>query len=53
MLIYAATGRKINSLHVPPADVGCIVDNIDTVVGIYKAVALGEPLMNRIITVTG
>ena len=36
-----------------PADVGCIVDNIDTVVGIYKAVAQGEPLMNRIITVTG
>ena len=52
MLIYAATGRKINSSMLP-ADVGCIVDNIDTVVGIYKAVALGEPLMNRIITVTG
>ena len=52
MLIYAATGRRINSSMLP-ADVGCIVDNIDTVVGIYKAVAQGEPLMNRIITVTG
>ena len=52
MLVYAATGRKINSKMLP-ADVGCIVDNIDTVVGIYKAVALGEPLMNRIVTVTG
>lgn len=52
MLIYAATGRKVNSKMLP-ADVGCIVDNIDTVVAIYQAVICGEPLMNRIITVTG
>ena len=52
MLINATTGRCINSKMLP-ADAGCIVDNIDTIVGIYKAVALGEPLMNRIITVTG
>ena len=30
-LIYATTGRKINSSMLP-ADVGCIVDNVDTVV---------------------
>ena len=52
MLIYAATGRKLNS-RLLPADVGCVVDNVDTVVGIYNAVALGRPLMHRIITVTG
>ncbi|MDD3277443.1 MAG: electron transport complex subunit RsxC [Lachnospiraceae bacterium] len=52
MLIYAVTGRKVNS-RMLPADVGCIVDNIDTVVAICQAVLYGEPLMNRIITVTG
>lgn len=52
MLIYAATNRKINSALLP-ADAGCIVHNIDSVVAIYKAVMLGMPLMHRIVTVTG
>lgn len=52
MLIHAVTGRKINSSMLP-ADVGCVVDNVDTVVAIYKAVVMGRPLMNRIVTVTG
>lgn len=51
-LIYAATGRTVNSSMLP-ADAGCIVDNIDTVVAIYKAVMRGQPLMHRIVTVTG
>ena len=51
-LIYATTGRKINSSMLP-ADVGCIVDNVDTVVAIYRAVTEGRPLMERIVTVTG
>ncbi len=51
-LIYAATGRKINSSMLP-ADAGCIVDNVDTIVAIYHAVVEGKPLMNRIVTVTG
>lgn len=51
-LIYAATGRKINSTMLP-ADAGCIVDNVDTIVAIYHAVVEGKPLMNRIVTVTG
>ncbi|MBD5522792.1 MAG: electron transport complex subunit RsxC [Lachnospiraceae bacterium] len=51
-LIYAATGRKINSSMLP-ADAGCIVNNVDTVVAIYHAVVEGKPLMNRIVTVTG
>ena len=36
-----------------PADVGCIVDNVDTIVAIYHAVIQGRPLMERIVTVTG
>lgn len=51
-LIYAATGRKINSSMLP-ADAGCVVNNVDTVVAIYHAVMEGKPLMNRIVTVTG
>ena len=51
-LIYAATGREINSSMLP-ADVGCVVDNVDTVCAIYRAVIEGRPVMDRIVTVTG
>ncbi len=51
-LIYAVTGRKINSTMLP-ADVGCVVNNVDTVVAVYRAVMEGKPLMERIVTVTG
>ena len=51
-LIYASTGRAINSSMLP-ADAGCVVDNVDTIVAIYHAVVEGKPLMNRIVTVTG
>ncbi len=51
-IIYAATGRAINSSMLP-ADAGCVVNNVDTVVAIYHAVYEGKPLMNRIVTVTG
>lgn len=51
-LIYATTGRKINSSMLP-ADVGCVVNNVDTIVAIYHAVIEGKPLMHRIVTVTG
>lgn len=51
-LIYAVTGRQINSSMLP-ADAGCIVDNVDTVVAIHTALTEGKPLMERIVTVTG
>ena len=51
-LIYAATGRAINSTMLP-ADAGCIVDNVDTMVAIYHAVKFGMPLIQRIVTITG
>ena len=51
-LIYAVTGGKINSSMLP-ADAGCIVDNVDTVISIYNAVCKTTPLIRRIITVTG
>lgn len=51
-LVYAVTGRKLNSKKLP-SDVGCVVDNVDTVISIYNAVARNTPLIRRIITVSG
>ncbi|MGL5260033.1 MAG: electron transport complex subunit RsxC [Lachnospiraceae bacterium] len=51
-LIYATTKRKLNSTLLP-ADVGCIVNNIDTVTAIYHAVIHNKPLTERIVTVSG
>ena len=51
-LVYAATGRKFNSTMLP-ADVGCIVQNVDTICAIYRAVAETTPLVRRIVTVSG
>lgn len=51
-LIYATTKREINSTMLP-ADAGCIVDNVETLISIYHAVKFGKPVMERIFTVTG
>lgn len=51
-MIKAITGREINS-RMLPADAGCIVHNVDTVVSVYQAVYEGRPLIRRIVTVTG
>ena len=51
-LIYAVTKRKLNSKMLP-ADVGCIVNNVDTVIAINNAIMEGKPLCERIITFTG
>lgn len=51
-LIYAVTGRTLNSSMLP-ADQGCVVNNVDTVISIRNAVDEGQPLMHRIVTVTG
>ena len=51
-LIYATTGRSINSSMLP-ADAGCIVDNVATIVAIKDAVKDGKPLFSRVVTVTG
>lgn len=51
-LIYAVTGKKINSKMLP-ADAGVVVNNVDTVISIKNAVCDNIPLIRRIITVTG
>ena len=51
-VIYVTTGRKINSKMLP-ADAGCIVDNVQTVLAIYDAVCKTTPSMSRVVTLTG
>lgn len=51
-LINAITGRYVNS-RMLPADAGCVVDNIDTVIAVYEAVKYGKPVIDRVFTVSG
>ena len=51
-LIYAVTGRKINSKMLP-ADAKCIVVNSTTCYAIYSALYENIPLIYRYMTVTG
>lgn len=51
-LIYSITKRKVPTGALP-ADVGCIVQNVETMVAIERAVLRGKPIMRRIVTVTG
>src|SRR5699024_684317 len=51
-LIYTVTKRAIHSAMLP-ADAGCIVDNVETLIGIHKAVIEGKPLTERVVTVSG
>lgn len=51
-LIYSVTKREVPSGKLP-ADVGCIVQNVGTIYQVYRSVVLGEPLIERIVTVTG
>lgn len=52
MLVYALTGREIPSGCLP-ISVGCVVNNVATARAVYRAVALGEPLIERVVTIEG
>lgn len=51
-LIKAITGREVPSGALPIAT-GAIVQNVATAYAVWEAVALGKPLIERIVTVTG
>lgn len=51
-LIQRITGREVPPGKLP-ADVGCCVFNVATTAAIYDAVALGLPVYQRVITITG
>ncbi|MCL1856740.1 MAG: electron transport complex subunit RsxC [Kiritimatiellaeota bacterium] len=50
--IYAITGRAVPDSGLP-MDVGCLVENVGTVLAVYNAIVKGLPLDERIVTVTG
>jgi electron transport complex protein RnfC len=52
MLITALTGREVPSGGLP-MDVGCIVQNVGTLVALAEAFSLGKPLIDRDLTVSG
>lgn len=52
MLIYACTGKKINSKKTAE-DARCIVLDSDTVYAICNAVTFGKPMTKRLLTVSG
>lgn len=51
-LIYALTNREVPSGGLP-ADVGCMVQNVDSAIAIWRALEMSRPIMRRIVTVSG
>lgn len=51
-LIYCCTGRKVPTGKLP-ADVGCSVQNIKTLIASYEAIELNKPLTEVVMTVSG
>ena len=51
-LVNAITQREVPSGGIP-IDVGCVVNNVDTVIAIHRAIFRGRPLMRKVVTLTG
>ena len=51
--IYATVGRVVPEPPALPIDVGCVVENVGTAAAIADAVEKGEPLLERVTTVSG
>lgn len=51
-LIQVLTGKEVPSQKLP-MDIGIICHNITTAAAVYQAVYRGEPLISRIVTLTG
>lgn len=52
MLMKAITGRELPSGKLP-ADIGIIVNNVATAAAVANAVKNGQPLLERVVTVSG
>ncbi len=51
-LIKAVTGREVPSGKLP-ADVGVVVNNIDSCIAVYNALTFRKPVLSRVVTVSG
>ena len=52
VLVYEITGKQIPPGGIP-LQVGCVVDNVETIVNIAKAVDENQPVVDKYVTVTG
>lgn len=52
VLVYEITGRLIPPGGIP-LQVGCVVDNVETIVNIARAVDEDSPVLDKYITITG
>ncbi len=51
-LIKTLTGREVPADGIP-AQIGVVCFNVGTAAAVHKAIVVGEPLLSRIVTVTG
>lgn len=51
-LVQALTGREVPSEGLP-LDIGIVCHNVGTAATVWRAVTLGQPLISRVMTVTG
>jgi len=51
-LIKVLTGQEVPS-HGLPLNIGVVCHNVGTAAAVYRAIAVGEPLLSRVVTVTG
>ncbi|MCL2602701.1 MAG: electron transport complex subunit RsxC, partial [Treponema sp.] len=51
-LLNAITGREVPTGGIP-IDVGCLIQNVDTVIAIHRAIIRGRPLMRKVVTIAG
>ena len=51
-LIQVLTGKEVGRGQIPTS-IGIVVHNVETARTVYRAVQLGQPLLSRVITVTG
>ncbi len=52
ILVYEITGRRIPPGGIP-LQVGCVVDNVETIVNIAHAVDNDQPVLDKFVSVTG
>jgi len=52
VLVYEITGKQIPPGGIP-LQVGCVVDNVETIINITKAVDENRPVLDKYVTVTG
>lgn len=52
VLVYEIAGRQIPPGGLP-LDVGCVVDNVETIINVANAVDENKPVMEKFVTITG